>query len=433
MRRLELTLSLLVWAVLVLASCAVDHGSAANEDASVFDSGGNPGTGGAAGSNAGGRGGTSGGSGGGSGIIGNQGGNGAAGTAVVDAAADGSGPPVDYRPPRPPWNPPFPVGMPGWQSSTTPICESRQGQAASVWADQRGVFNVLSNPCQTVGHDLPACTPETERVAGTTIQFNDGTGWRSIYESQSAPFLHLSGFPGGSLVLSDYSCGISFLDPQQGVATCTTSLDRDSFPDGLVFVVNAALAYAVDGPKILRWAGAWQTIATVSEPLAAVWADEETVVVAGYNQAVLRKSSDSNDFMPLPEAPIGDYLSIWSLGAGDVWLGNSAGQLVRYDGTSWHIISTGPPARNAITAMWGSGGQLYFQSQSQFGRWNGQSIELLLSLPPDDGGGIGIFFNGLWGRSPNEVFLAFTDTAFEQFSCGGHFMMWFDGTQFRLF
>jgi hypothetical protein len=40
---------------------------------------------------------------------------------------------------------------------------------------------------------------------------------------------------------------------------------------------------------------------------------------------------------------------------------------------------------------------------------------------------------GLWGLSPTEVFVAFNDSGYEQYACGGDFMIWFDGSQFHQF
>jgi hypothetical protein len=86
----------------------------------------------------------------------------AAGTGGVASPWDGGRPvdatpvpePVDNRPPRPAWTPPFttPVGTPGWQQSTEPLCDANQGAwslgAFDVWADHRGVFALVGSGCQ---------------------------------------------------------------------------------------------------------------------------------------------------------------------------------------------------------------------------------------------------------------------------------------------
>jgi hypothetical protein len=340
-----------------------------------------------------------------------------------DAAA-----PVDPRPPRPDWTPPFSLGPAGWRESTVPFCAPYAGSAAGfgVWADSRGVFALASSdPCPpTIG--AGGCGIE---LPGTSLQFNDGKGWRTLLQVEpgNAWGLEFTGFPNGPLVIRGGKCGISFVE--NGIATCSRSTSMEM---GAVFVVNDTLAYAIDGQWVLKYAGGnWSTVASIPTAPSAIWADESTIVVAGSDQAVYAKTSDSAGFAPLPDVPAGSYTSAWGFGPHDLWFGNSGGQLAHYDGTAWQVVPTGTRSATnpAVYEMWGSGGTLYFGTVLEVGRWRNGTVDLVLSPPAD--ADVAVFpasITGLWGLSASEVFVSVSDNRYTQYACGGSFVIWFDGS-----
>lgn len=330
--------------------------------------------------------------------------------------------PADPRPARPLWDPPLQLGTPGWQGSHEPLCERHRGahQAFDVWADQRGVFVLLSETCNALAGE--ECGSEA-----LTVQFNDGSGWQSIYRTEPTSNLHLRGLPGGNLMLVGMPCGISLLEPN-GRASCSTSLQ--GLPPADATATDANSAYAIDDERVLAYAkGAWTVRATLPSAGEAISAAPGIVAIAGFNQAVYVDLGDG--FRALPDVPAGDYASVWAFGPSDIWLGNRVGQLVHYDGAAFEVIPTG--ATNAIDGLWGADGQLFFRTWSDFGRWNGKSIEILFSGAGPDADNPRLEVGGLWGRSAKEVFVTLVDAKFEPYACGEHFVVWFDGARFHEF
>ena len=341
------------------------------------------------------------------------------------------------------WTPPFtqPLGPPGWQQSTSPICDVSLGSGESfsaeagfnVWADERGVFATFGAGCST-GYAPCDLNP-------ASVQFNSGSGWQLFYEfaadSTSGPG-RLSGFPGGPLLVGgffDNKCRVAFLD-ENGLAFQTG-------PDGLCasagFGVgkDAAgndLAYAVGGTEAFRYsAGTWSTVGKGGSTLAATWTDGKIVVAAGGDQTVLMGTADGQ-LTPVAGVPAGGYGAVWGFGANDIWLGNGAGQLVHFDGSKWQAHDTGSRDLGGIQQLWGDSGVLYFSTSIEFGRWNGSSVEILLQPPAD--AAISKYpaaFGQFWGRSANDVFIPLRDSRYAYYTCGGAFVLWYDGSQFHSF
>jgi hypothetical protein len=83
-----------------------------------------------------------------------------------------------------------------------------------------------------------------------------------------------------------------------------------------------------------------------------------------------------------------------------------------------------------IDNLWGSEGQLFFQTHTELGRLVGTEPELVI---PRDPTWPRIAIRDVWGLSPTEVFVTASDEEFEQYACGGTFMLWFDGVVFHRF
>ncbi len=343
-----------------------------------------------------------------------------------------SGPPPDDRPQRPPWDPPIPIGEPGWEESTSPLCETNQGmmRAFDVWADDRGVYTFFDTECNPLA-GVP-CT-DTE---GSSLQVNDGTGWQWLLD----PGLlvpRLSGLPGGPVVLSgerDGQAGIFFLE-EDGSVTLSHPLE-DTFTVE-VFGVAPDRAYALGGRDVLEYRdGAWHQLETLEGRPAALWADEAALVVVGGDQMVLMRTSTEEPLQQLEDVPAGYYTAVWGFGPDDLWLGNSVGQLVHYDGASFERFDTGDPdaADGGITALWGDAGVVYFTTPTAFGRADRDGTEVLFAREPDAAPTDSYFVpTALWGRSADEVFLAISDERFERYACGSAFIVWFDGEAFHQF
>jgi hypothetical protein len=203
-----------------------------------------------------------------------------------------------------------------------------------------------------------------------------------------------------------------------------------------VAAVDENVAYAINGRHVLEYRdGSWHEVATLPDAGNAIWANAEVVIVAGEFQVFSWRVGSAPKFEALPEAPVGNYSAIWGFAADDVWLGNSSGQLVYYDGSSFSVLQVSreaPPAE--MRGLWGRDGQLFFHTSNEFGRVVAKQVEYLLE-PSEASSGSGSTFtlNGLWGLSPKEVFLTVHDPEFDDYACGGQFAVWFDGTEFHRF
>ena len=157
----------------------------------------------------------------------------------------------------------------------------------------------------------------------------------------------------------------------------------------------------------------------------ALWADADAIVVAGSDGSIALRMAGSSEFERIDGAPAASYGSVWAFSPNDIWAGNSEGQLARYDGSTWKTVRTN--AKDTIVKMWGVGGVLYYITASEFGRWNGTQLEVLIPA------NAGLQMHDVWGRSQNEVFLAVSDARLAQYKCGDTLLVWFDGAQFHQF
>jgi len=367
-----------------------------------FGGGGATAIAGSGGSRPGGAGGFAGTGGGGVGAAGGFGGLAAGGIVPAYGGAGGgstvvsSSEPSDTRPTAPAWIPPFAesLGAPGWKQSSQPICNANQGSESipSVWVDERGVFALVGADCDEYA-GVP-CGKD-----GASLRLNAGSGWQPYFQFPPGTFWTYGttlwgGFPNGPLLVSGDFIQHSLAFVDKGTAEITGS-------DAVVqsaFVVGDGVAYAVWDGLLKYSAGTWSTVAEQDWGMA------------------------------------GNYTSVWAFAADDVWFGNGAAQLLHYDGKKWKIYPTGSRdlSFSGITQLWGSSGILYFSTQAEFGRWNGTSIEMLLQPPADaDLSALPAQFGRFWGTSPSNVFVPVRDSRFGQYSCGGIFVLWFDGTEFH--
>jgi len=328
------------------------------------------------------------------------------------------------------------VGAPGWRDSTEQICEKHVGdqEAFDVWADSRGVFGLFATTCNVLAGT--SCGKQ-----GVSLQFNDGKGWQLLYAVPpmagmgSSGGLRLSGFESGPVLLS------GFLPDRIGIWSITPggTLGLDAAIEvGRATTVGSNLAYAIDAEKLYRFSGdTWSESLPLPAPSQEVWADEERVWLVGVNQAIFEKATADAGFTAVPGVPAGDYTAVWSFGVKDTWFGNSAGQLLHYDGSTWKVFETGSKdvSGAGIRQLWGSSdGQLFFRTSIEMGRFDGNQVELLLALPDNGEPSLPrVTTGGLWGLSSTEVFLAVSDRQFNKYACGGQFMLFFDGKTLHAF
>ncbi|HMI93236.1 MAG TPA: hypothetical protein VK509_17820, partial [Polyangiales bacterium] len=192
--------------------------------------------------------------------------------------------------------------------------------------------------------------------------------------------------------------------------------------------IAGTTGYAVNGDRLLAYrAPEWREVAMLpSDSVSSLWAGSDDVVAVGYQQIALR-GEDGSQLSAMPGAPVGDYTSVWSLGT-DLWLANTAGQLVHFDGQDWEVVDTktGEPLQ-----LWGSSdGVLYFIGDKSFGRWKAGAVELFAQRPAQDNA---IRFSGIWGNAADEVFLSVVDRSLSEYKCSGAFMVFFDGSELHVF
>jgi hypothetical protein len=325
------------------------------------------------------------------------------------------------------WTPGFPLGAPGWKDSSQPFCDVNRGRLSgtSVWADSRGVFALVSEDCILVGRDLPYCPPESRLTAGVSLHFNDGTGWRVLLDDEVYSAFDLTGFEGGALLVGQPTCAAALIDVNDGTTTCSLPGMSGAF-ERRSFVVNESLAYVVDSAGLHEYrAGAWSREVTVlPEKINAVWANEEIVYLAGEYQLYSWAPQQNAQLHPLPDAPAASYTTAWGFASNDVWFGNSVGQLTHYDGQGFTRSKIPKEIEYpAITALWGSADQLFFSMFDRFGRVASGELETLLGMQT----------LSFWGTSPQDLFLAVQDSAFDDTACGAALLLHFDGTEFHRF
>lgn len=360
------------------------------------------------------------------------------GGVVVGVTMASSAEPVDSRPEPPAWTSPFaqPLGTPGWQQSTSRVCDPNQGQDSilDVWADDRGVFMMMSAQC--VSGVEPACPS-----GSASIKVNSGSGWQLLYQfgpgNSGYPRLW-GGLPNGPLLVTGKFqewYGAGWVDKDTfafektfGMATAAVTASKGSPGEGLAYVADQRELF-------LRSAAGWSLVGSTLANMVSVWTDGTTVIAAGGQQTLLVGSRDG----PLTRTsgvPAGDYSALWAFSPDDIWLGNTGAQLMHFDGNKWKLYPSGSRdmSGRGITNMWGASGMVYFTTPTEFGRWNGSSVEILLAVAADaDAGKNQGWFGRFWGRSVNEVFLPWYDARYASYACGGTFILSYDGDTFHAF
>jgi hypothetical protein len=316
---------------------------------------------------------------------------------------------------------------PGWRSSTgifaTDRCANASVESHAVWSDASGVFLLVSTSVNQLANQ--------SGVQGSLLVHNDGTGWQPLY-TDTHPVggwvfdRGLTGRLGGALLLYPGDCPLRLVTADS--STCAPL----SAPDGSesllrpqdVFVVNDALAYVLDHPRVWRSNGVeWTVLADIAgaSSLTAIWADESTVVVAGTRQDIYVYKASDPRFVRQAGVPAGDYYALWGFGPNDLWAGNNGGQLVHFDGVSWQVVRRDAACfGEAVHGLWGADGVLFILTPNELARWDGNGFATLASASCDSRS-----FRDIWGNSPTEVFVSLSTPM-----CS---VAWFDGHTMRQF
>jgi hypothetical protein len=309
-----------------------------------------------------------------------------------------------------------------------------------VWADARGVFALTWQGCVMPDRESVGCTPESLPRIRTTLHFNDGTGWQptlNVHQSIAGFFV----FPGGPIALFGNvfdsnlpaQCALSLFDVERRTSICSP-LDLSYWALQPSFAVSSDLAL-VAGSAL----GEWRTdtlsvlIESLPEPMSAIWANADIAYLAGEAPYFWQRAAPRT-VTPLPNAPIAGYFSIWAFEQNDVWFGTAAGQLIHYDGASFRIVQvTDPSDGEGVLRLWGQAGQLFYLAGRQFGRVVAGQLEVLLTLPGQRNSA-SLFWTGMWGLSPSEVYLSVSDSAYsDPTTCRANYLLWFDGATFHRF
>ncbi|MEO6601147.1 MAG: hypothetical protein ABIQ16_14810 [Polyangiaceae bacterium] len=358
------------------------------------------------------------------------GGRSAGGTAGTSSGGALAGA-ADDRPALPEWNPPIPLGDTGWQDSQGPFCAPQQGHqlAFQIWADASAVHAVFGTSCDSLS-DI-SCAGSR----GLSLWKNDGSGWQTEAELGVVDAAALGGLPDGPVLIGtevNGTRGIYIVQDGQ----LTLSLELDTLSDLQLFGVGPKHAYARSGSEVLEYRnGSWRALETLPEQVLSISGGDQFVVAVGLNQSIYLKQG-SAAFEALPGVPAGDYTASWAFTANDIWAGNGDGQLLHYDGSSWHVLETGSRDKtgSGIVALWGDADTVYFMTFTELGRATEANAELLFSRSPSAKPSEPYFSpQSLWGKSKDELFLAISDEQFAQYACGAAFVVWFDGSKFHQF
>jgi hypothetical protein len=281
------------------------------------------------------------------------------------------------------------------------------------------------NPIWSDGSAVHLVTSTSSAEA--TIQRNSGDGWAPRTFSVTGPAAPgLTGFVGTSafpfVVYGTSSCPIRFVDSTAAYGTC--------YPASIhvtgVSVVSKQLVYAVYQDHVLRYDGLDWThwgpaLPGTSVQAQAVWANTDTVVVAAnQGQVYLANGGELHLQSGLPNE---DYTAAWGFGSRDIWVGNDAGQLVHYDGSTWSATAQVDISCSGIRSLWGSKDTLYFTTEHAMGMIKGGAVQILHSYDCDSTTTV----LGVWGNSNEEVFFATQDRTNINGCCAGVSLLWYDG------
>lgn len=339
------------------------------------------------------------------------------------------------------WDPPIDnLGDPGWRESETPFCREDDGffSPRHIWSDLRGVLVTY---------------PNTDMPPVNSIIFNDGSGWRNVYEPDPYdPERDLYGTEKLEGVIGGTIFGWS---PDRGMVTEllleAVTLSREDFGAFDLHVVRDSLAYALvpDDPRLFLWDGiSWGPFAgaPLLHDVGHIWADETSLFVAGDLGLILSYGDGVWDIHDTRTTS--SITSLWGFHANDVWAGTYHGELLHYNGTEWATVSWPSQADDSdmcrsrnqpIVGMWGYSERLFFHSRHELvtesegvftilGYWPG--IETHSGPTWYCDGWLSI--QAIWGNSSTELFILVMGSEVVVDVCS-EFVLFWDGAMFHRF
>lgn len=335
--------------------------------------------------------------------------------------------PIVLPPPPEDWEPPFPLGAPGWRESEDTYCPEFSGALSTLalFVDERGVFalNAVRNNAFDSRH--PRLPDGRSLPNGYTLMHHDGTGWESWLAKPSElmrpPALY--GVPGGPMMLHEAECPLTAISGP-GASVC--SLDwRDG---ATVAGVSAQSAYALvpaTAPwyarDILHWNGTgWRWVAAGPASAGSILANER-----GWWTTSEWGGIHGEDTEPLEGIPEGPYTVIGLHGEG--FAIGFAGQMLLGDEGGWREVAL-PEEVASVSALWSDGTTLYITGGRVFGRIGpSDAVEVLAAWENPDQ-----WIRAIHGHpSTGEVFLAIEDESLWGHACGAGIIVRYDGAEFH--
>lgn len=348
------------------------------------------------------------------------------GGAPSDPWTFGSEPPLDERPQPPEYELPFEVGSPGWRDSEEPVCDPHQGgmDAKGIWADERGVFALVSTSCVVPRGDFCG-------AVGASVYSNTGSGWQHLASAPDLstvgwPFLGITGFRDGPLVIHG-GPALVLLDPQGDAESLEfAGTQAVTHKTSLYFARTTddpgAEVWRLDDREPTRLSG-------FDEPIHGLFALADGVLVGLENRVVWVDEDGSID--NVGEAPAGLYTKIWATSKDDFWVVRSSEQIARYDG-EWHDVHQ-VAGDGMVTSLWGADDQIYYSSSFEIGVITASEVEIIARSDDYDEYSHRMQFGEVWGRSDDEVFFTYNYHFLDDYQCGGFGVLWYDGAELHRF
>lgn len=355
------------------------------------------------------------------------------------------------------WTPPLgDAGEVGWRDSSVPWepdvgwdCRFSHYVPLDVWSDGRAVYALYGS------EEWEVLSGGGATLVGmfSTLAVNEGGGWHDVqsWSCDTGAFVAPCAEQLGGLV-TDGMLALGRLGELLLVNSSAASIPWDELAETVAnpFVVSERLAYAVDRLRVVRFDGTGWSPLPASLPIRSVkglWAGPDELWAVGAEGDVAHY--DGAGWVQHDTGSLDNWMVVWSLATDDVWVGGATTELRHYDGLDWSAVSypagspTSPCAEPTVSFMWGAEGVLFAATTTSLARCTAADGCVGLADfagSPDPGSGActgGLTVGGLWGASPNEVYLALVDRAPAELVCGGGpgrpFFAWWDGAALHWF